>query len=126
MRAVLGTIAGIIVSAVVNMGIIMLFIPMDPSVDFNNPEALIEMFKDFTAIDYMIPLSAHLFGLLAGLLTARAICKTSNLPLLIIVSVHMAGTVLNLYQLPHPFWFAVVDVVGPILILVAFLKKRKN
>ncbi len=99
---------------------------MDAAVDLNDPEALAEFVKGFTTFDYMIPLSAHLFGVLTGLLTARAICKFSALPLVIVMTFHMAATVLNLIAIPHPIWFAVVDIIGPILIFIPFIKTQKR
>ncbi|MFT5777128.1 MAG: hypothetical protein ACI837_000059 [Crocinitomicaceae bacterium] len=126
MRAVLGSIAGLIVWTVVNMGIISLFVRTDPSADYKDPKVLLEMYKSFTAVDFMIPLAAHILGLLAGLLVARAICKTTLLPIMVIASVHMAGTVINLYEYPHPIWFGIVDVIVSLLIIISFFKTRKT
>jgi hypothetical protein len=126
MKTVLATILGLIASFAVNYIIILLFMRMDASVDLNDPIALAEFMKDFTAIDYMIPLSAHLFGVLAGLLTARAICKTSTLPIVIIMTLHMAATVLSLIAIPHPVWFAIIDVIGPLLLFIPIIKLYKR
>lgn len=126
MKAVLGTILGLGASFVVNYAIILLFMPIDASVDMADPVALAEALKNFTAFDYMVPLAAHIFGLLAGLLAARAICKTSTLPIIIIMTLHMAATVLNLFSLPHPVWFAVLDIIFPLLMFIPFLKRYKR
>jgi len=126
MKAVLGTILGLAASFVVNYAIILMFMRVDASVDMHDPEALAQALKDFTALDYLVPLAAHAFGLLAGLLVARAICKTSTLPIIIIMTLHMAATVLNLFSLPHPIWFAVLDIAIPMLMFIPFLKRYKR
>jgi hypothetical protein len=126
MKIVLGTVFGLIASFATNYIVLLLFMRMDASADLNDPEALAEFIKGFTTFDYMVPIAAHLFGVLAGLLTARAICKTSALPLVIVMTFHMAATVLNLFAIPHPVWFAIVDIVGPMLIFIPFIKTQKQ
>lgn len=126
MKIILGTVFGLLASFFVNYLIIVLFTHVDTAIDLNDPKVLAEFVKGFTALDHMVPLAAHLFGVLAGLLTARAICKTSALPLVIVMTFHMAATVLNLFAISHPVWFAVVDIIGPMLIFIPFIKTQKS
>lgn len=130
MKIFLATLAGIVVSMVVNMAIVMLGMAMNPAMDMNmdmtNSEQFMEAMKSFRPVDYMFPLAAHVLGLLSGLLVGRAICKTSKIPIYIIFGVHMLGTIMNLATLPHPTWFAVVDVALPVLITIPFLRNTKK
>jgi len=131
-KIIFGSLAGIATSFVVNMGIVMIamFTGTEAfrSVDPNDAEAFIEAMNSMTAADYMWPLAAHFLGIFSGLLVARILCKTSRAPLYIVVGFHMLATILNLMQIPHPTWFAVVDVMGALAIAFAFLslKKQKN
>lgn len=84
MRVVLATIVGLIVGNAVNMGILGLFLPavkVEAGVD--ETAAFLKMMESFTAVDYLIPLAAHVVGILLGLMIARFICKTSNIPIYI-------------------------------------------
>ncbi|MFK7787168.1 MAG: hypothetical protein AB8B56_18750 [Crocinitomicaceae bacterium] len=126
MRIALASILGLAASWAVNMGILQIFLfgKIEEGVDQN--EAMMEMFDSFTAIDYLTPLAAHVFGILIGLIVARLICKTSNIPIYIIGGLHMAATVANIFMIPAPTWFIIVDLVLPILIILYFLRTKKK
>lgn len=127
MKVVLATIIGLIVSSGLNMTILSFGMPVHVEAGGDQYEAIIEMMKSFTVMDYMVPLAAHVFGVLAGLIVARFICRTSNLPIYIIGGLHMIGTIINLFMIPAPGWFVVLDLILPILIILYFLRtKRKN
>ena len=126
MRVVLATIIGFIVGNGVNFAIINLCMPVQVEAGADQYEAMLEMMNSFTAMDYMIPLAAHVFGILAGLIVARLICKTSNIPIYIIGGLHMVGTVINIFMIPAPSWFIVVDLILPILIILYFLRTKRN
>ncbi len=130
MRIVLATLAGLIASFAVNMGIVMIAVEVNPllesGVDINDTEALINVMKNASWEDYLLPLAAHISGILAGLISARIICRTSLIPIYIVATVHMFGTVTNLYQIPHPTWFAIVDTGIPLLIIWRFIRKGNN
>lgn len=127
MRIALATIVGFIVANGLNMGILELFVPYEaaPGVDPN--EAMLEAMKSFTTVDYLIPLAAHVFGILAGLFVARLICKTSNIPIYIIGGLHLLGTIMVHFMIPGgPTWFIIVDFILPILIILYFLRTKKK
>lgn len=126
MRVVLATILGFIVGNAVNFAIINLGMPVPVQEGVDQYEALREMMDSFTTMDYMIPLAAHIFGILTGLIVARLICKTSNVPIYIIGGLHMVGTVINLFLIPAPTWFIMVDLFLPILIIIYFLRTKKR
>lgn len=126
MRVVLATIIGLIVGNVVNMGIITLFITVDVVPGEDQNAAFLKVMESFTAIDYLIPLAAHVFGILAGLIVARLICKTSNIPIFIIGILHLIGTIIAQFMIPAPAWFNVVDLILPIIIILYFLRTKKS
>lgn len=126
MKIVLATILGIVASWGVNMGILQVFMPVKVEEGADQYAAMLEMIGSFTAVDYLIPLSAHVFGVLAGLIVARLICKTSNVPIYIIGGLHMLATVINIFMIPAPVWFIIADLVLPIIIILYFLRTKKS
>lgn len=126
MRVVLATIIGLIVGNVVNMGILSLFIPVEVMPGADENAAFLKAMESFTTVDYLIPLAAHGFGLLSGLLVARLICKTSNIPIYIVGILHLIGTIIVQFMIPAPVWFHIVDVILPIIIILYFLRTKKN
>lgn len=126
MRIALATIVGFIVGNVVNMGIIRFFIPVEVAAGMDENEAMLKTMESFTALDFMIPLAAHVLGVLSGLIVARLICKTSNIPIYIIGGLHMLGTILVQFMIPAPVWFNIIDMVIPIIIILIFLRTKKN
>ena len=127
MKVFLATLFGAIASFIVNIGIVMVGHLINPVVlDMSDPDAMLEAFRSMNTYDFIIPMIAHIFGVLAGLIVARAICKISVVPIFIVAGLHMLGVIVNLIQLPHPMWFAVIDVILPILIVIPFIRKVKT
>lgn len=126
MRIVLATILGLAASWAVNMGILMTFMTVEVEPGADQYEAMLKVFEKFTAVDYLVPLAAHVFGILGGLIVARLICKTSNVPIYIIGGLHMLATVYNIFVIPAPTWFIIVDLVLPIIIILYFLRTKKR
>ena len=126
MRVVLATIIGLIAGYLVNFAIINLgmSVPVAPGED--PYEAIQAAAKSFTTMDFMVPLVAHVLGILIGLFLARLICKTSNVPIYIIGGLHLLGTVVNWILIPAPTWFMAVDLGLPILIIIYFLRTKKR
>lgn len=126
MRVVLATILGFIAGNVVNMSIIRFGIPVKVEPGGDENAALLKVMESFTAMDYLIPLSAHVLGILVGLSVARLICRTSNIPIYIIGGFQMVGTVIVSFIIPAPIWFNIVDLILPILIILYFLRTKRN
>lgn len=126
MRVVLGTILGLIVGNAVNFAIVNLGMTVPAQEGADQYETIRAMMDSFTTIDYMIPLAAHIFGVLSGLIVARLICKTSNVPIYIIGGLHMVATVINLFFIPAPTWFVLIDLILPIVIIIYFLRTKKS
>ena len=75
---------------------------------------------------YICVAIAHGLGLLFGLVVARLIEKENRYPIFIIVGFIFFGTVANLFMLPHPLWFGVLDIItvsGVATITILRLKK---
>lgn len=129
MRIIVASIVGVCVS--IGMNILILFLGMflqffsASNIDMS-PEGLEQMYQPLQFTDYIVPMLAHLLGLLSGLFVTRAICKTSSIPIFIVAGLHLIGVAFNLYEIPHPTWFALVDVFAPILFVYLFINKVKS
>lgn len=66
---------------------------------------------------------AHGAGLFIGLLIARAIDRSTMVGMYIIAVFLLLGTISNLFQLPHPVWFAILDVALVVLVGAVVLWK---
>ena len=126
MKIVLGTILGLIASMGVNMAIINFGIPVTVEAGGDMDAARLKVMESFTAMEYLIPLSAHIFGVLIGLIVVRLICKTSNIPIYIVGGLHMLGTVIVSFMIPAPVWFNIVDLILPLLIILYFLRTKRK
>jgi len=126
MRVVFASVIGVIVSMGVNMGILQAFLDFQPKKGQDDYAAMLEAINSFTTVDYLIPLAAHVFGILAGLFIARMICRTSNTPIWIVGGLHMLGTIWNFFLIPAPTWFIIIDFTLPILLILYFLRTKKR
>ena len=124
MRVILATIFGLVIGNVVNFAIINLGADVKPQPGMDEYEALIAATKSFTTVDYMIPLVAHILGILIGLVIARFICRTSRLPIYIIGGFHLVATAFNLLFIPAPSWFVALDVLVPLILIILFLRLK--
>ena len=129
MRIVLASIIGVAVSFGANIAVLfigtMLRLFTAPKMDLSQ-EGLEAIYQPLQFGDYVVPLLAHLLGLLSGLLVARSICKTSSIPIFVVAGLHLIGVAFNLYEIPHPSWFALVDVIAPLLLAYLFINKVKS
>ncbi len=129
MRIVIASIVGVGVSIVVNLTILflgtLLQLFTSPSFD-GTPEGLEQLYQPLQFRDYIVPMLAHLLGLLSGLVAARSICKTSSIPIFVVAGLHLIGVAFNLYETPHPTWFAMIDVFAPVLLAYLFINKVKT
>ena len=72
---------------------------------------------------YVTVALAHGAGLLVGLLIARAIDRASMIGMYIIAVFLLLGTISNLFQLPHPVWFAILDIAIVLVVGAGILWK---
>lgn len=128
MRVIVASIVGVCVSIGMNILIVFLgmFLRFFTAPKMNSPEGLQQMYEPLQFTDYIVPMLAHLLALLSGLYVARWICKTSSIPIFVVAGLHLTGVAFNLYEIPHPTWFALIDVFAPILLAYLFINKVKS
>ena len=114
-KNILAVIAGIIIGSVVNMGIIMLsshIIPLPAGVDPTNSESLKASMHLFAPKHFLMPFLAHALGTFIGaLITALIAVKHKMIFALVIGTFFLIGGIANIFMLPSPTWFTVLDLV---------------
>ncbi|KAB1066058.1 hypothetical protein [Salibacter halophilus] len=115
LRNILVVIGGLIIGSFVNMGIIMIsgsIIPPPEGVDPSNIESLKNGMDQFEAKHFLFPFLAHALGTLVGAIFAGKFSASRKLAMSLIIGVFfLIGGIMNVYMLPSPTWFSIVDLV---------------
>ncbi len=115
-KNVLAIIAGLVIGSAVNMGIIMIsgsIIPPPEGADLTTMEGLIESMHLMEPQHFIFPFLAHALGTLVGAIIAAKIAATHQMKLALgIGAFFLIGGITNVFMLPSPTWFIIVDLVG--------------
>ena len=132
LRNILAVLAGLVIGSIVNMGFVMVsgqVIPPPAGADVTTLEGLRASIHLFEPKHFLFPFLAHAFGTLAGAFVAAKLAASGKMAMALLVGVlFCAGGVTNVFLLPAPMWFNVVDIVGayiPMAWLGATLGKRR-
>lgn len=113
-RNILAIVVGIIVGAMVNMGLVMAghaIIPPPAGVDVMDIESLKAAMPAFGAKHFVFPFLAHALGTFAGAALAARITKSHPMPVaLVIGAFFLLGGIYNAVTLPAPVAFIVMDL----------------
>ena len=114
-KNILAVLAGIVIGSIVNMGIIMIsssVIPPPEGADLTTMEGLKESMHMMQPKHYIMPFLAHALGTLVGAFVCALIAGSNKMRLaLLIGAIFLVGGIMNVYMLPSPKWFAVLDIV---------------
>lgn len=115
LKNVLAVLAGVVLGSIVNIGIIMLsssVIPPPAGADVTTIEGLLESMHLFEPKHFLMPFLAHALGTLAGAFVCALIAATHKLKLSFVIGLFFfAGGITNIYLLPSPAWFSILDLV---------------
>jgi len=113
-RNILAIIAGAAVGSAVNMGIIMIsgsIIPPPEGADITTAEGLKQALPLFQPKHFLFPFLAHALGTLAGAVLAVIIAASHKMIFGLSIGVlFLIGGIANIFMLPSPVWFAIVDL----------------
>ncbi|MHB1106503.1 MAG: hypothetical protein ACYCZ2_09080 [Lutibacter sp.] len=127
LKNILAIIAGIIIGSGVNMGIIMIsgsIIPPPNGADVTTSEGLKASMHLFQPKHFILPFLAHSLGAFAGALIAAIIAANHKMKFALGIGVFfLAGGIANVFMLPSPTWFTVLDLLGAYLPLAYFAGK---
>lgn len=112
----LAVVAGCIIGGAVNMGIIMIsgsIIPPPDGADVTTVEGLKASMHLFQPKHFILPFLAHALGTFTGAYLAAIIASKHKMKIALVVGAFfLAGGIANIFMLPSPIWFAVLDVAG--------------
>ncbi|MCB2204444.1 hypothetical protein KQI65_06805 [bacterium] len=115
LRNAFAVLGGLIIGSVVNMGLIMVsgnVIPPPEGVDVASMESLKANMHLFEVQHFIFPFLAHALGSLVGAIFAGMLATTRKMIFAVAISMFfMIGGIMNVFILPSPTWFIVVDLV---------------
>lgn len=115
-RNILAVVAGIIIGGAVNMGIILIsssIIPPPEGADITTMEGLKASMHLMQPKHFIMPFIAHALGTLVGAYIAATIAVNHKMKFaLAIGGWFLLGGIVNIFMLPSPIWFTVVDLAG--------------
>ena len=116
LRNLLAVLAGLVLGAIVNMGLIVLgssLLAPPSGVDVNDLESINANIRDYAPIQFLTPFLAHALGVLAGaLLTAKLAASQPLFMALIVGAFFLAGGTMAVLMIPNtPIWFSTLDLV---------------
>lgn len=115
LKNVLAILAGIVLGGMVNMMLIMIsttVIPPPAGADVTTIDGLIESMHLFEPKHFVMPFLAHALGTFVGAFICALIAANNKLKLALLIGLFFfAGGITNIYLLPSPLWFTVLDLV---------------
>ena len=116
LRNILAVIAGCIAGSAVNMGIVMIsgsIIPPPEGADVTTMEGLQASMHLFEPKHFLMPFLAHALGTFVGALIAALIATNHKMKFALgIACFFLAGGITNVFLLPSPTWFTILDLAG--------------
>lgn len=116
LKNILAVVAGLLIGSVVNMGLIMIsgkIIPPPEGADVTTMEGLKASMHLMQPKHFLFPFLAHALGTFVGAALAATLAATRKMRLAIVVGIiFLVGGITNVFMLPSPMWFNVVDLVG--------------
>ncbi len=111
LAVVAGLLAAFVVFAAIE-GLRSILHPSPPGLDMKNPEMMKEYIATLPLSAKIMVLAAYLIGsLVAGMVVAK-VSKSSDKKLPIITgSILTVAAIVNLYMIPSPIWFVVINLL---------------
>ena len=115
-RNIFAILAGLALGSIVNIALIILgpmIIPPPEGANVTNMEGLKASMHLFEWYHFIFPFLAHAMGTLVGAYIAALIALNNKMKFALGIGViFLAGGITNVFMLPSPIWFAVLDIVG--------------
>lgn len=114
-KNILAVLAGIMVGSLVNMGIIQWsasIIPPPDGADATTMEGLKASIHLFRPKHFILPFLAHALGTFTGAFIAAIIASNHKMKFALGIGIFfLAGGITNIFLLPSPTWFTILDLV---------------
>ncbi|MRX27733.1 hypothetical protein [Kangiella sp. HZ709] len=130
-KKILAVIIGLIIGGLVIMGIEainMLRFPWPEGMSMDDKEGFVSYMQSLPMSALITVLMAHIVGAIVAGFTSTKIAAVNNINLGLICGVILLiGAAINLFMIPHPIWFMVINVLTilPAALLGAKLAIKK-
>lgn len=132
-RNIIALVLGLISGSLVNMAIIMTsgsIIPPPVGADLTSTEGLKAAMALMQPIHFVMPFLAHAIGTFVGAYITAKLAINSKIILAITIGVFfLLGGIANIFMLPSPLWFTLLDLGAaylPVAYFAAKLAIQKN
>ena len=124
LKNILAIVLGLLIGGTVNTGIIMVsgyIIPPPDGANLTTMEGLQAAMPLMEPKHFLMPFLAHAFGTLVGAFIAAKIATNNKMTFAIVIGCFfLVGGIMNIFMLPSPVWFTIVDL-GFAYIPIAYL-----
>ena len=114
-KIMLAILAGALVGSAINMGIIFAsryIIPPPAGADFTSEEGLEASMHLMEPKHFLLPFLAHALGTFTGALVSAKIVSENKLRIAMAIGIFfLIGGIANVFMLPSPAWFNVLDLM---------------
>ncbi|MBL7842237.1 MAG: hypothetical protein JNK44_00140 [Cyclobacteriaceae bacterium] len=116
LRNIIAVVAGIVAGSFVNMGIITIsgsIIAPPAGADVTTLQGLKDSIHLFEPRHFLFPFLAHALGTLVGAFVAAKIAATHRVTFALVIGCFfLVGGTINVFMLPSPLWFTILDLGG--------------
>ena len=113
-KNILAVITGLVLGSAVNMSLVMLsgtIIPPPEGADVTDMESLKTSMHLFETKQYIFPFLAHALFTVVGAIIVAIIAQNHKMKLATLIGIFFfLGGSSNLFMLPSPLWFSVLDL----------------
>ena len=115
LKNILAVVLGLFIGGAVNMAIIMVsgsIIPPPAGANLTTMEGLQTTMPLMEPKHFFLPFLAHALGTLVGAVIAASIAANYKMRFAMAIGIcFLVGGIWNIFELPSPIWFTVVDLV---------------
>ena len=124
LRNILAVVLGLFIGGAVNMSIILVsgsIIPPPAGANLTTMEGLEAAMPLMEPKHFLLPFLAHALGTLVGAFVTARIATSNKMRFALVIGIcFLVGGIVNIFMLPSPTWFTIVDL-GLAYIPMAYL-----
>lgn len=132
-RNTIAVVIGLVAGSLLNMSIIMIsgsIIPPPAGADLTTTEGLKAAMALMEPRHFIMPFLAHALGTFVGAFIAAKLATTNKMNFASLIgALFLMGGVANIFMLPSPLWFTILDLAGayfPMAFIAGKLAMRKK
>lgn len=103
-----------------------LLFPSPISIDIADMDAIRKNMELIPTGNLIFVILAHFFGIISGMVITTYVTKSTLLTGHIVAGILIVATLINLFSLPHPTWFFIVDIAAIIASFVIGYRLSKQ